>query len=187
MRANFVLLVLGSALLLPTPALAQSENPITYANADYGFQAVFPEQPMAREVPYIREDGTEVTAQQFYVEQGTNQYLVTVVNLPDGPAIDFDAFDHAVEQTRANGDVRAEYEVSYDPGVPGWQLSVFQPDGRQRRASIYIWAHRLIITEAITEPGDFDGLRLEQSVVLLNADGSEVDTGSGNVPVVRPK
>ena len=187
MRANLVSLALGLVFLFPADALAQSDTSVVYANPDYGFQALFPDQPMMREISYTREDGSEVPAHQFYVERGANQYFVTVVNLPDGPAVDFEALDHAVEQTRAKGDVRVEYEVAYDPGVPGWQLSVFQPDGRQRRASIYMYAHNLFLAEAITEPGDFDGMRLEQSLVLLEPDGSEVDTGSGNLPVERPE
>ncbi len=188
MRARLALLTLviafsHSAL---TAAMAQTANPVVYANPEYGFQATFPEQPMMREVAYLNADGSHATAHQFYVELGINEYVVTIVELPDGPAIDFDAFDHAVAQTRATGEVRADAEVAYDPGIPGWQLSILQPDGRQRRSSIYIYGNRLFFSEAITEPGDFEGIRMEQSIVLLEADGSEVDTGVGNAPAERP-
>jgi hypothetical protein len=189
MRVRRVSLILGLVILFPVSALTQLSAPHIYVNPDFGFQTAFPEPPMIREVSYRKLDGTEVSAQQVYVDRGDDQFLVTVVNLPDGPAIDFDEFDHAVAQTRANGDALGDYEVSYDPGVPGWQLSIMQPDGRQRRAVIYNWAHKLIITEAVTAPGNLEGLRLEQSVILLNPDGTEVDTGSGsgNVAVERPE
>ncbi len=49
-----------------------------------------------------------------------------------------------------------------------------------------MYDHTLFLTQAITEPGDFDALRLEQSIVLLNPDGSLVDTGTGNTAVERP-
>jgi hypothetical protein len=186
MRANRVLLALGLVALFPGPASAQVANPIVYANPEYGFQATFPEEPRMREAAYTKQDGGRATAHQFYVMRGINEYVVTIVDLPDGPAIDFEMFDHAVAQTRATGKVRAEAEVAYDPGVPGWQLSVSQPDGRLRRASIYFWANRLIFSEAITEPGDFEGMRMEQSIVLLEPDGSEVDTGVGNAAGERP-
>ena len=188
MRARHAIFVLGLALLLwaPSAARAQTANPVIYANPQYGFQATFPEEPMTREIAYVREDGSHASAHQFYVQHGINEYVVTVVDLPDGPEIDFDAFDHAVAQTRATGEVRADAEVAYDPGIPGWQLSVFQPDGRQRRTSIYFYANRLFFSEAITEPGDFEGIRMEQSIVLLEADGSEVDTGAGNAAGERP-
>jgi hypothetical protein len=54
------------------------------------------------------------------------------------------------------------------------------------RGSVYMYDHTLFLTQAITEPGDFDALRLEQSIVLLNPDGSLVDTGEGNTAVERP-
>jgi len=174
------------AVLVPVIALAQSESGLTYTNPDFGFETYFPDTPMMREIIFTTHDGSEVPANQFYVERGTNHYFVTIVNLANGPAVDFDAFDHAVEQMRSRGEVRAEVEVAYDPGIPGWQLSVFQPDGRQMRGSVYMYDHTLFLTQAITEPGDFDALRLEQSIVLLNPDGSLVDTGTGNTAVDRP-
>jgi hypothetical protein len=186
MRAILALSALGFGILISAAAQAQTANPVIYAKPDYGFQATFPDEPMMREISYAKADGSQVPAQQFYVESGVNEYVVTVVNLPDGPAVDFDVFDYAVAQVRATGNVSAEYEVSYDPGIPGWQMSVAQPDGRQHRASIYFYAHRLFLSEAITEPGDLEGMRMEQSIVLLEPDGSLVDTGSGNEPVERP-
>ena len=145
--------VLGLALavLVPVIALAQSDSGVTYTNPDYGFETYFPEAPEMREVTYTTNDGSEVPASQFYVERGTNHYFVTIVNLADGPAVDFDAFDHAVEQMRSHGEVRAEVEVAYDPGIPGWQLSVFQPAGRQMRGSVYMYDHTLFLTQAITD------------------------------------
>jgi len=186
MRTNKVLVLLSLILLCPAPLPAQTANPVIYANPEYGFRATFPEEPVMREITYTKQDGSEVTAYQFYVEHGINEYVVTVVELRDGPAIDFQAFDYAVSQTRAKGEVRAESEVAYDPGIPGWQMSLTQYDGRVRRASIYMWGHKLIFSEAITEPGDFEGMRMEQSIVLLEPDGSEVDTGAGNQAAERP-
>ncbi len=180
-------LTLAAAFLVPAIAFAQSESGRTYTSPDYGFETYFPDAPQMREISYTTKEGNDIPASQFYVERGTNHYFVTIVNLTDGPAVDFDAFDHAVEQMRALGEVRAEVEVAYDPGIPGWQLSVLQPDGRLMRGSVYMYNHTLFITQAITEPGDFDALRLEQSIVLLNPDGSLVDTGEGNTAVERPE
>jgi hypothetical protein len=178
---------LAAAVMFPVGALAQSESGRTYTNPDYGFETYFPDTPQMREITYTTREGNDVPANQFYVERSTDHYFVTIVNLADGPEVDFAAFDHAVEQMRALGEVRAEVEVAYDPGIPGWQLSVMQPDGRLMRGSVYMYNHTLFMTQAITEPGDFDALRLEQSIVLLNPDGSLVDTGEGNTAVERPQ
>ena len=180
-------LALAVTLIVPAIAFAQSESGRTYTNPEYGFETYFPDAPQMREIAYTTRQGDSVPASQFYVERGANHYFVTIVNLAEGPAVDFDAFDHAVEQMRALGELRAEVEVAYDPGIPGWQLSVMQSDGRLMRGSVYMYNHTLFMTQAITEPGDFDALRLEQSIVLLNPDGSLVDTGEGNTAVERPE
>jgi len=168
-------------MILAAPvAVAQTQNQVLYRNNDYRFQAIFPEEPMQREISYEAKDGSNITAQQFYVERGTNLYHVDVVNLPDGPAIDADAIEHAADQIRGLGEVRFEYEVAYDPGIPGWQINVAHEDGRQVRGTVYMWDHNLYIVRAITAIGDTAALMLDQSIFLLNADGTDVDTGSGN-------
>ena len=117
-------------LVLSGAAMAQALDASLYRNMEYRFAAIFPDVPMVREISYMTNDGASVLAQQFYVEQGTNQYLVTVVNLPAGPAIDHDAVEHAAEQIRQKGEVRFQFDMAYDPGMPGRQLNIFQPDGR---------------------------------------------------------
>ena len=63
----------------------------------------------------------------------------------------------------------------YDPGIPGRQLNILQPNGRQLRASVYMADHRLYITEATSVPGDFPALQFEQSVSIINAHGTDLD------------
>jgi len=169
-------------LALPVLVLAQTETQVVYRNNEYRFQAIFPEEPMARDISYMTEDGESVTARQFYVERGTNLYHVNVVNLPDGPAVDGNAVEYAAEQMRQLGEVRFQFEVAYDPGIPGWLMSIAHNDGRQVRSTIYMWDHNLYIVEAITALGDTAALMLDQSIFLLNADGTDVDTGTGNTP-----
>ena len=55
------------------------------------------------------------------------------------------------------------------------QLNIFQADGRQLRASVYMWDHRLYITEASGVPGAQSLLQFEQSITLLDADGKELN------------
>ncbi|MEE8438527.1 MAG: hypothetical protein V3S07_02985 [Micropepsaceae bacterium] len=47
--------------------------------------------------------------------------------------------------------------------------------------------HNLYISEAIATPGDMAALKLEQSLLLLDADGNALDTGSGNCPIGPPE
>jgi hypothetical protein len=113
--------------------------------------------------------------------------MVTVVALPAGPAVDYYAVAHAADQMRLKGEVRFEYDDAYDPGIPGRQLNILQPDGRQLRVSTYMWDHNLYIAEAVAVPGDMAALKLEQSLLLLDAEGNALDTGEGNCPIGPPE
>jgi len=184
---EFLVFVLGLFIFGPGGAMAQALDASLYRDLEYRFAAIFPDTPQMREISYLAKDGTTVPAHQFYVEQGTNQYIVTVVNFPAGPAIDYFAVEHAAEQMRLKGDVRFEFDMAYDPGIPGRQLNILQPDGRQLRVSTYMWEHNLYIAEAVAQPGDTAALKLEQSLLLLDTDGNPVDTGAGNCPIPPPE
>lgn len=164
----FVLVVFSSA------AAAQTSPPY-YINKEHRFAVIFPGQPMARDVAYATHSGTSVPARQFYIEQAGEQFLLTVVHFAAGATIDNQAVDHAADQLRRKGEVRFQFAEEYDPGIPGRQLNIFEPNGRQLRASIYMWDHRLYITEASAAPGSSEALQFEQSIMLLDADGNELN------------
>jgi len=184
---NILALAFGLLILAKGEGAAQELDAALYRNTEYRFAAIFPSTPKMREISYRTKNDTDVPARQFYVEQGSNHYFVTVVNLPSGPAIDWFAVEHAADQMRARGEVRFEYEDAYDPGVPGRQLNIAQPDGRQLRVSTYMWDHNLYVAEAIAQPGDMAALKLEQSLLLLDSNGDALDTGEGNCPIPQPE
>ena len=163
------------ALLITVGAAAAQTSPPYYINREYRFAVIFPGEPMAREVNYTTSSGASVPARQFYIEQGGDRFTLTVVVFPSGPEVDNQVVDHAAAQLRQKGEVRFQFAEEYDPGLPGRQLNIFQSDRRQLRASVYMWDHRLYITEAIAAPGDSDALQFEQSIMLLDEDGEDVD------------
>jgi hypothetical protein len=155
-------------------AVAQTSPPY-YINREHRFAVIFPGEPMARDVAYTTSSGAPVPARQFAIERGAEQFTLTVVVFPAGRAVDTPAVDHAAEQLRQRGEVRFQFAEDYDPGLPGRQLNIFQSDGRQLRASVYMWDHRLYITEATAAPGSSEALQFEQSVMILDADGNELN------------
>lgn len=163
------------ALLVTLGAAAAQTSPPYYINREYRFAVIFPGEPMARDVGYATSSGASVPARQFHLERGAHQFTLTVVVLASGPAVDNAAVDHAAAQLRQKGEVRFQFAEEYDPGLPGRQLNIFQSDGRQLRASVYMWDHRLYITEATAAPGDSDALQFEQSIMLLDPDGNELN------------
>jgi hypothetical protein len=165
--------LLFAAAVSVLPALAQ-ESPL-YVNRDARFAVIFPDQPMMREIAYTTRAGESVPARQFFVEDGAGRYAVTVVQFPSGRAEDRRAVEHAAENLRRRGEVRFQAYADYDPGIPGRQLNIFETGGRQLRASVYMYDRRLYITEANAEPGDVAAIQFEQSIMLLDEDGGDVD------------
>jgi hypothetical protein len=166
--------VLAAAFVaLATPVFAQ-EGPL-HVNREARFAVIFPGEPMVREITYTTRAGDSVPARQFFVEQGANRYVVTVVQFAGGRAEDRRAVEHAAEGLRRRGEVRFQAYADYDPGIPGRQLNIFETGGRQLRASVYMYDRRLYITEASAETGDLAAIQFEQSIMLLDEDGEDVD------------
>ena len=161
-------------LLMPEVAVAQSSPPF-YINREYRFAVIFPAEPAAKDITYTTGSGASFPARQFAVEQNKNRHIITIVDFATGPAIDIRIVDQAADALRARGDVRFQAAEEYDPGLPGRQLMILQRDGHQLRASVYMWDHRLYITEANGDPGATSLLQFEQSVTLLDAQGNEVN------------
>jgi len=158
---------------LAAPAFAQ-EGPL-HVNRDARFAVIFPGEPMVRQITYVTRAGDSVPARQFFVEQGANRYVVTVVQFAGGRAEDRRAVEHAAEGLRRRGEVRFQAYADYDPGIPGRQLNIFETGGRQLRASVYMYDRRLYITEASAETGDLAAIQFEQSIMLLDENGEDVD------------
>jgi hypothetical protein len=169
-------------LFISAAGLAQSEPSPLYSNQEYKFAVIFPSPPMSRDVSFMAKDGSSRAAKQFYLDQGQNRYSVTLVKFADAPAVDSGIVAAAADQLRKKGTVRFEFHNCYDPGVPGHQLNMAEANGRQLRASIYMWDHQLYITEASAEPGSQPALQFEQSITILDSKGEPLDNGQGSPP-----
>lgn len=170
---SFLVLVVFSS------AAAAQSSPPYYINKEHRFAVIFPGQPMARDIAYATHSGMSVLARQFYIEQAGEQFLMTVVHFAAGATIDNQAVDHAADQLRRKGEVRFQFAEEYDPGIPGRQLNIFEPNGRQLRASVYMADRYLTITEANATPGDFNALQFEQSITLVDSMGVDRERNQG--------
>jgi hypothetical protein len=178
-------LVLLSCAIAPfLQAASQLDEPTyddnVYVNCQYRVAAIFPRAPAIRDFTYTN-GGRSVPAREFYIQQGADKFSVIVADFSNGPAVDEKLIDNAAAPLRQRGEIRFQFAAVYDPGIPGRQLNIFQPNGRQLRASVYMADHRLYITEADSVPGDFAALQFEQSVSLINAQGTDLDK-NGNLP-----
>jgi hypothetical protein len=176
-----IALALAAALVAPVlqgaaPVLGVPVGDDVYVNCEYRVAAQFPSEPMFRDLTY--SVGTRsAPARQFYVERGKSRLSVTVARFADGPAIDAALLDDAAAALRQRGQVRFESAVYYDePVIPGRQFNIALADGRVLRAAVYMADHRLYITEAAADLNDGVAFRFEQSVSLIDANGTDLDT-----------
>jgi len=179
------LLSCAVAPFLPGAAVAQDslfQDARAYASCENRFAIIFPGNPIARDVAYTTEAGASVPARQFYLEQGADRFSVTIVNLPNGPALDEQIISHAADVLRKKGEIRFEFPVGYIAGVRGRQLLVSEPNGRQLRGSVYMHDHRVYITEASTAVGDVPALQFDQSITIIDAQGVDIDRGQTDTP-----
>jgi hypothetical protein len=147
-----------------------------YVNCEFRVAAQFPSEPKSRDITY-RDGARTAPARQFYVDRDSGLLSVTVVNFADGPDLDPQSISNAAETLRRRGQVRFDFPVFYDdPGIPGRQLQIGLTNGRFIQGSVYMANHRLYITEATSEPNDFPALLFSQSVSLIDANGTDLDT-----------
>jgi len=169
-----------SAMALAAQERTVETVPNMYVYCPYRVAAIFPSEPMIRDFTYA--NGTwMVPARQFYVESGMDKYSVTIADFSKGgPAIDDTVVENAAIALRQRGEVRIQFPEDYTPGIPGRQLNISQPDGRQLLASIYMADHRLYIAESSAQPNDFAAIQLEQSMLVIDANGRDLN-GVANV------
>ncbi len=147
-----------------------------YVNCGYRVAAHFPSEPKIRDITY-RDGARNAPARQFYVERDSGLLSVTVAHFPDGPDMDPTLVASAADALRRRGEVRFDFPVFYDdPGIPGRQLNIALANGRQFRGSVYMARNRLYITEAVAEPNDFPAFLFEQSVSLIDENGTDLDS-----------
>lgn len=170
-----------AALLIFSRASDAQSSPPYYVNREYRFAIIFPGEPMARDITFRTFQGAPFPARQFYIERNAEQFMITVVDFSAGPAVDFLIVSNAAAALYARGKVLFDFARDYDPGLPGRQLDILEGNDRQLRASVYMWDHRLYITEASAASGSSDALQFEQSLTLLEADGNPVNLNGNPV------
>lgn len=170
---------------LPAQAVSQEAPDLIYVDCPNRFAVIFPSPHMTRDIQYRTHTGATVPAKQFYVERGADRFIVTSVHFPSIATVDEAHVEHAATTLRQRGEVRFQAAANYDPGMPGRQLNIFQPNGRQLRASVYMAEGHLTITEAEAAEGDFNALQFEQSITLIDGEGVDRDSNANGTPSRR--
>jgi len=177
-------LLLGAAVPFLAPASAQQIGEQVYTSCEHRFAVIYPGQPKTRDLQFTTTGGRTVPAREYLFKDAPDRFAVTVAVFPaDSPVVDDAVVEHAAEQIRQKGGrINQQFKEPYDPGMPGRQLNISYPDGKQLRASVYMADRRLTITEAMAPQSDFNALQFEQSITLIDAKGDDLDRPNNNDP-----
>lgn len=170
-----LMVVLAATVASGQDADRALSSPPFYIDRAARFAIMFPSPPAVANITYPTGAGAVYPARRFSVVDGANEYRVTVVDAAAGPAVDPRLVDKAVADLARQGKLIYQGDQAYEPGVASHQLMVSLGDGRQLQASVYMWDHRMHITEAKGAPGTPSLLRFAQSITLINADGTELN------------
>ena len=173
-------LLIGAALpFFSLPAIAQLSQvgEQIYTSCEHRFAVIYPGQPKTRDLQFTTTAGRTVPAREYLFKDSPDRFAVTVAVFPDNSsAVDDAVVEHAAEQIRQKGGrINQQFKEPYDPGMPGRQLNISYPDGKQLRASIYMADRRMTITEAMAAESDFNALQFEQSITLIDSKGNDLD------------
>jgi Domain of Unknown Function (DUF1080) len=158
----------------------QAEDIFAACNGGFGINFPAGTTPTIRDVSYTTSSGTQLPAKEYFVEKAGNRYSVTSVLFPDGPYSSRDITNHAMAELAKKGEVRTQLFVTVGLGRPGGQMNIFTPNGRQVRAAVYMGRSRLVIAQTDATIGDSEALIFEQSIVLLNNVGNDIDRVNAN-------
>jgi hypothetical protein len=175
-------LLLGMALAAPFISLAgvvRAQEWIEYKNLEFGFAVNFPVQPRISETEYTSPIGEVLSAHLFSVEEGTNRYSITVVDFSAHRGEEHVAVGHATDAMRERGEVLFEIYTDLDE-IYGPQFMIIEPDGREMMSTIVFYDDRLYIVEGSVAPGAAAPAQFQQSMMLLNQDGSRPNSAGEN-------
>lgn len=152
---------------------------IEYVSLESRVAINFPGEPMVQDVSYTTVNGASVPARVFSVESGAGRFVLTAVDFTASEVEEQQAIEHAAGVLRQKGETLLEAAEDLDDGIPGRQLSIAEEDGRRMLASIYMYDRRLYIAEGSGALGATLPVQFSQSIVLLDANGNEVNPNPG--------
>ena len=147
-----VLAFLFVAVLVALPITARAQDGPLHINREARFAVIFPGEPMTREIAYTTRSGTTVPARELLRRAGRWTLC------RDGGAVSRRTIGGSARGRARRGRAASKGRGPVSglcrlrSGDSGRQLNIFETNGRQLRASVYMYDRRLYITEASAVP-----------------------------------
>lgn len=166
-------LIFGAFVMIVS-AGASAQNWVEYTSIEDRFHAVFPAEPNVEEVEWVSEDSTVVPGRRYSAAAGDNSYALTVY---DYRGTNFSnmrgSMAHVATAFRQKGNVTLDAYAQLDR-IPGHQLQITEPNGRELYVALHLHDWFLYVTEASVPFASPRGTMFQHSLSIIDEDGVRV-------------
>jgi len=166
-------LIFGAfAVMLSAGVSAQ--NWVEYTSIEDRFHAVFPAEPTVEEVEWVSEDSTVVPGRRYSAAAGDNFYSLTVFDYRGSTFNNMrGSMAHAATFYRRKGEVTLDAYAQLDR-IPGHQLQLTEPGGRELYVALHLHDWLLYVTEASVPFASPRGTMFQHALSIIDEDGVRV-------------
>jgi hypothetical protein len=162
-------IVLACAVfVLSGPASAQEWG--EFRKPEENFSVNFPGTPKMEDLTWTTAEGAKVPARIYSAQKDTGRYILTIADYASRAREIPSALAHAANVLRKRGRPIYDDTVDWD-GVPGYQVSVVEPDGRVVHATMLFYMDKLFIAEGSAAAGAPPAAAFHQSLAAITHDG----------------
>ena len=165
-------LICAASVVISGAAFAQDWD--YFQKPEEHFAINFPGTPKIEDTAYKTAEGAELPARVYSAQKDTGRYVLTIADYASRPREIPVALAHAAYVLRQKGRVTFEQPVEWD-GVPGFQLTIVQTDGRPLHATMLFYMNKLYIAEGSAAPNAPPPTAFHQSLVMIYNDGRAVN------------
>ena len=166
-------LIFGAfAMMVSAGASAQSW--VEYTSIEDRFNAVFPTAPSVEDVEWVSEDSTVVPGRRYSAVVGDNSYALTVYDYHGTNLSNMrGSMAHLATAFRQKGEVTLDAYAQLDR-IPGHQLQLTEPNGRELYVALYLHDWLLYVTEASVPFASPRGTMFQHSLSIIDEDGIRI-------------
>lgn len=166
--------LLFGAFVMMLSAGAWAQNWVEYTSIDDRFNAVFPTEPSVEEVEWVSEDSTVVPGRRYSASAGDNSYSLTVYDYHGTSFSNMKgSMAHVATAFRHKGDVTLDAYAQLDR-IPGHQLQITEPDGRELYVALYLHDWLLYVTEARVPFASPRATMFQHSLSVIDENGIRI-------------
>lgn len=162
------------AFVMMLSAAAWAQSWVEYTSIEDRFHAVFPAEPSVEEVEWVSEDSTVMPGRRYSAAAGDNLYSLTVFDYRESGFSNMrGSMAHVATSFRQRGEVTLDAYAQLDR-IPGHQLQLTEPNGRELYVALHLHDSLLYVTEASVPFASPRGTMFQHSLSIIDEDGVRV-------------